>query len=96
MPKKNFWYDRKEFCNGDCNNCEAIRNRQVTVILNALYETFGERVYSIVQHYCPNLTCCADCHEDDFGHERRCELLKDARRCAKVVKSELELDQRQG
>lgn len=67
-----------EFCDGDCNNCEAIYNRQLTVILNALYERFGEGVYEIVQHYCPNMTVCADCRIDDFCHCSGCELMEEA------------------
>lgn len=81
----NFWHQRQEFCDGDCNNCEATENRQLTVVLNALHEVFGDDVYHIVQHYCPNMTCCADCRIDDFCHDDSCELLEDARRCATAL-----------
>lgn len=88
QPPADFWRasKSKEFCEGDCNSCEAIHNRQVSVILNALYELYGEDVYRIVQHYCPNLTCCADCSIDDFCHSPGCELRQEARRCARAMK----------
>ena len=92
MKINKFWLQRKEFCDGDCNNCEAIRNRQVTVVLNALRRRFGPGVYEIVQHYCPNLTCCADCCIDDFCHDEGCELEEDAKKCAMVMKGKLEKD----
>ena len=86
MKINKFWLDRKEFCDGDCNNCGVHLNRQLTVILNALRKAYGPGVYDIVQHYCPNLTCCADCHIDDFCHDSDCELEMEARRCAVAVK----------
>lgn len=55
-------------CNEDCNHCEAIRNRQVSLALHVLRDVFGEIVTDIVNEVCPNLTCCADCHIDDFCH----------------------------
>ena len=70
-------------CNEDCNNCNVLRGqgfRQLTVILNALYEVFGAEVYEVVQHYCPNFTVCADCRIDDFCHMEGCELLAEAQR----------------
>lgn len=68
----------KYFCNEDCNNCDIPNNRQLTVVLNALYERFGDEVYSIVQSLCPNMTCCPDCRIDDFCHDEDCELLAEA------------------
>jgi len=68
----------KYFCNEDCNNCDIPNNRQLTVVLNALYERFGDEVYSIVQSLCPNMTVCADCRIDDFCHVEDCELLAEA------------------
>lgn len=74
-------------CDENCNECPVIGHpnyRMVTVILNALYELYGESVYSVVQHYCPNMTVCADCRIDDFCHFREgCELLDEAQRYAK-------------
>ena len=55
-------------CNRDCNHCAAIRNRQVSLTLATLREVFGDDVCGIVNSICPNLTCCADCHIDDFCH----------------------------
>ena len=79
----------KYLCDEDCNHCEAINNRQVSLALNALYNVFGDGVYQIVQGICPNLTCCADCHIDDFTHitdddgEDICEIEIEARRIAR-------------
>ncbi len=82
MPRKR---KRKVFCDEDCNHCPVIGHpnyKVVTVILNALYGMYGASVYKVVQHYCPNMTCCADCHIDDFCHFEGCELLKEADRYA--------------
>lgn len=70
------------FCDEDCNNCSAVENRQVSLILNALHERFGDGVYEIVQLYCPNMTCCADCRIDDFCHLGECEILDEAEKWA--------------
>jgi len=47
----------------------------LTVIFNALYEQFGSEAYRTVEDHCPNLTCCFDCHIDDFCHVEGCELV---------------------
>jgi len=69
----------KRFCDGNCNKCVLMKNndsnRQLTMILNKLLDKFGDEVYKIVQEHCPNLTCCADCHIDDFCHIKGCELI---------------------
>lgn len=49
-------------------------SRMVTKILNELRNEFGNGVYQIIQKNCPNLTCCKDCHIDDFCHMEGCEL----------------------
>lgn len=67
------------FCDEDCNNCEIHQNRQFSLLINILYEKFGEEVYRVTQSVCPNMTCCADCHIDDFCHDRGCEILKEAK-----------------
>jgi hypothetical protein len=67
----------RRFCDENCNQCGILmshNNRQVSLILNILYNKFGEDVYKIVQNACPNLTCCADCHVDDFTHFEGCEI----------------------
>jgi len=66
-----------KLCNKDCKNCEVLLNenaRMITFILNSLYEKFGSGVYSVVQNACPNLTCCYDCHIDDFCHFEDCTI----------------------
>ena len=85
VKKENFWFHHATFCDEDCNHCEAANNRQVSVILNALREVFGKGVYRVVQHYCPNLTCCADCRIDDFCHFEGCEIVDEAERCAEAM-----------
>ena len=66
-------------CNRDCNNCEAIENPQVALLLNFLVLRFGDEVVQIVNKFCPNLTCCPDCSADDFCHnaEGRLSFLRD-------------------
>ena len=74
------------FCDENCNECPVVGHpnyRMVTVILNALYEMYGSSVYRVVQHYCPNMTVCADCRIDDFCHfSEGCALLDEAQRFA--------------
>lgn len=84
-----FSYPR-EFCNGDCNNCEIHRNRQFSLLINILHQKFGEEVYNITQMVCPNMTCCADCHIDDFCHIEGCEILKEAEALNKAWKDKEE------
>lgn len=58
----------REFCDRDCNNCEAIRNPQLSLLMNVLHKIFGGDVIGITNTVCPNMTCCSDCHIDDFCH----------------------------
>ena len=55
-------------CNHSCNECEAVENKQVALLLNVLALRFGEEVWWITNRICPNLTCCPICHVDDFCH----------------------------
>lgn len=75
----------KDFCTGSCNDCELPHNRQLSKILNMLYLKFGDEAYHIIQSQCPNLTCCADCHIDDFCHIEGCEILKEAEVAVKGI-----------
>lgn len=64
-------------CDENCNECGILRspnNKQLTLILNKLHNKFGDEAYKIIQDGCPNLTCCADCHIDDFCHIEGCVL----------------------
>ena len=68
----------KRFCDENCNNCPLMQEgnaKMLTVIFNALYEQFGSEAYRTVEDHCPNLTCCFDCHIDDFCHVEGCELV---------------------
>jgi hypothetical protein len=72
-------YKDVKLCDGDCNNCQIIRHknsRMLTKIFNQLYNELGDKVYEIVQGNCPNMTCCYDCHIDDFCHTAGCKLCK--------------------
>lgn len=65
------------YCDCNCNECMLMleeNSRMVTRILNELRHQFGEDVTSIVNSFCPNLTCCHDCHIDDFCHFDGCSL----------------------
>jgi hypothetical protein len=65
-------------CDRECNECPLIlhdNSRMLTKILNEAYKKFGNDFYHIVQKHCPNMTCCADCHVDDFCHFEGCELI---------------------
>ena len=59
----------KELCDRNCNECEAIQNKQVALLLNVLALRFGEEIWWITNRICPNLTCCPICHIDDFCHD---------------------------
>ncbi len=72
--------DRSNLCDEDCNSCEIVNNENsklLTRVLNEAHEKFGDEFYQIVQKNCPNLTCCFDCHIDDFCHIEGCEIVKD-------------------
>src|SRR5574340_362490 len=61
----------RPLCDRKCNDCPLMReenSRMVTRILNELRNKFGDEVTEIVNSFCPNLTCCFDCHIDDFCH----------------------------
>jgi len=67
-----------KLCDEDCNHCPIMlhpNSRMVTRILNELVDKFGNEAYAIVQNLCPNLTCCYDCHIDDFCHVEGCEII---------------------
>lgn len=71
-----------KLCDRDCNHCQIImheNSRMVTFILNSLLEKFGDEVYQVVQSACPNLTCCFDCHIDDFCHVEGCKIAAEVR-----------------
>lgn len=56
-------------CDTRCNECEAIQNKQVALLLNVLALRFGEEVWWITNRICANLTCCPICSIDDFCHD---------------------------
>lgn len=63
-------------CDGDCNKCPIVHhpnNRMITRILNVLYNKNPD-IYVDVEYRCPNLTCCFNCHIDDFVHRDGCRL----------------------
>lgn len=48
--------NKRHLCNQDCNNCEAIENKQLAVLLNVLALKFGDEVWHITNHVCPNVS----------------------------------------
>lgn len=56
-------------CDRNCNECEAIYNKQVALLLNVLALRFGEEVWWITNRICSNLTVCPICRIDDFCHD---------------------------
>ena len=60
---------RECLCDENCNDCDAIFNEQLAVLLNVLALKFGDEVWHITNHVCPNMTCCPICHIDDFCHD---------------------------
>lgn len=60
---------REYLCDENCNDCDAIFNEQLAVLLNVLALKFGDEVWHITNHVCPNMTCCPICHIDDFCHD---------------------------
>lgn len=68
----------KRMCDEHCNECPIVghpNSRLLTKVLNELVERFGSEAYAIVQRNCPNLTCCYDCHIDDFCHHEGCAIV---------------------
>ncbi len=68
-----------KLCDGECNKCPLVNypnNMMLSFILNKLHNTFGDKVYDIVQKNCPNLTVCNECKIDDFCHVENCKILK--------------------
>lgn len=66
-------------CDRNCNKCVLLlstNSRMLTKIFNELDKEFGSGVYSIVQKNCQNLTCCRDCHIDDFTHFKNCKIME--------------------
>lgn len=59
---------RERLCNQDCNNCAAIENEQLAVLLNVLALRFGEEVWHITNMVCLNMSYCPICRIDDFCH----------------------------
>jgi len=72
--------NKKEIlCDENCNACSLLKsnpsNRMLTLILNKAYEQFGIEFYKLVESMCPNLTCCNECHIDDFVHFDSCTIV---------------------
>ena len=60
---------RERLCDEHCNDCDAIVNEQLAVLLNVLALKFGDEVWHITKRVCPNMTCCPICRIDDFCHD---------------------------
>lgn len=66
--------EKKYLCDNDCNTCEAIQNKQVALLLNVLALVYGKGIWWITNRICPNLTCCPNCHIDDFCHWKDADI----------------------
>ena len=70
----------ERFCDEDCNNCPIVghkNSRQLTLLLNILYDKFGDDVLEITNDICPNFTVCYDCRIDDFCHIEHCKIISE-------------------
>ena len=68
---------KTDLCNKNCGDCPLMKHehsKMITKILNRLHNKIGAEVIEIVNEYCPNLTCCYNCHIDDFCHFKNCDL----------------------
>lgn len=72
MKKKSKW-----LCNEDCNNCSAIENRQLALLMNIAFEKYGDDFLRLTDEICPNMNCCPICHMDGFYHTSECSIVKD-------------------
>lgn len=61
--------EKSILCDRNCNECEAINNKQVALLLNVLALRFGQEVWWITNRICANLTVCPICRIDDFCHD---------------------------
>ena len=70
---------KTRFCDGHCNECPLMKehpaNRELAFILNKLVLIYGDEIIQEINEECPNLTCCPDCHIDDFCHVEGCEIM---------------------
>jgi len=67
----------KRYCDENCNKCPIVghkNSRQLTYVMNRLYDKFGSEAYQIIQEACPNMTVCYDCRIDDFVHVSDCTI----------------------
>lgn len=72
----------KKLCNQNCNECPIINHpnsRMLSMVMNRLHDRFGDEVTKILNGACPNMTCCYDCHIDDFCHHEGCQILEESR-----------------
>lgn len=69
----------KRFCNEKCCECPLMQDngatRELVLILNKLVMIHGDEIIQEINEECPNLTCCPDCHIDDFCHTEGCEII---------------------
>lgn len=63
-----------KLCDSNCNECPLINHgnsKMISTILNAINFKYdcGEELINLVNHFCPNMTVCPECHIDDFYHK---------------------------
>jgi hypothetical protein len=62
-------------CDEKCNECQIINSdnyKQLYTLLQSLNDKYN--ICSEVNSYCPNMTCCPECHIDDFCHVEGCSI----------------------
>lgn len=68
-----------EECATDCNNCfikGQVAHKKAYRILARL-DRLNKETYAITQELCCNMTCCPECHIDDFTHCEGCSISKE-------------------
>lgn len=71
---------KKFLCDENCNECAMVNSkngRMLTVIMNELYNKYGDGVLEIILKYCPMFSVCYDCRVNHFCHSANCELIND-------------------
>lgn len=80
-------------CN-DCIPASQILFKTAYDILYKHYLLFDSVSYIITQYACPNLTCCPECHIDDFCHIEGCERAKRINKQVDEIKENLKTSRR--
>ncbi len=66
----------KKNCLTDCNSCAVIHSQNwiTGYLVLARLARKHANVLREVNEQCPNMTCCPECHVDDFSHTKGCAV----------------------